>query len=203
LKNLWILYVFVTSSVSLLRRPTCVQADPKRAQELPKWPQDDPKRPQDGPKRGPRHPQGGPKTSPRRLQERSYVHFFTYLHQKLPKRLPGPPQEAPRPPPGTPPGRALEAPGTPPKTSKTPPRGFHRLSICKANVDIDVNVVVPVEDFSYIATNRMNIDKTAGGLRYAILHMIFHGPLAAGGLRDAILNMIFHTPLSVSMNADL
>ena len=151
----------------------------------------------------PRRPQGGPKTPPRRLQERSYVHFFTYLRQKLPKRLPGPPQEAPRPPPGTPPGGALEAPGTPPEASKMPPRDFHGLSKCKANVDIDVNVAVPVNVFSYIATNRKNIDKAAGGLRYAILRVILHRPLAAGGLRDAILNVIFHTPFFVLMNTDL
>ena len=57
----------------------------------------------------------------------------------------------------------------------------------KADVDIDVNVVVPVTGLSYIATNRLNIDRAAGGLRYAILNMIFNRPLAAGGLRYAIL----------------
>ena len=47
--------------------------------------------------------------------------------------------------------------------------GLPRPSKCKADVDIDVNVVVYVDRLSCIATHQVNIDRAAGGLRYAIL----------------------------------
>ena len=52
--------------------------------------------------------------------------------------------------------------------------GFQTLSKCKASVDINVNVVVYFDRLFCIATREVNIDKAAGGLRYAILHTIFH-----------------------------
>ena len=53
--------------------------------------------------------------------------------------------------------------------------GFQTLSKCKANVDINVNVVVYFDRLFCIATREVNIDRAAGGLRYAAflaLHQI-------------------------------
>ena len=119
----------------------------------------------------------GPKTAPGRPRDASN-NDVTFIplgisaknsprdSQDLPKRPPNPPR--------TPPGGTPEASVTSPEASKTPLGGFQGPSKCKADVDIDVNVVVYVDGLSCIATSEVNIDQAAGGLRDAIPKPILH-----------------------------
>ena len=119
----------------------------------------------------PRWPQEGPKMAPRRLQDASKNELMfmpSKITAKSSLRGSRDPPKRPPDPPGTPPGGALEAPGPPPKASKTPPKSLHGLSKCKANVDLDVNVVVPVNGFSYLQQTEQTLTKPpeASGMRY-------------------------------------